>query len=133
MEPDVERSVVADPPPEDRIEKFRRTSTSSHSVKKGDNNAQSSHSTTASAIREGGNENEDEKDAELAHVISTSGSAHPPPVKVPKARRRGLFARFVILAEVEQPKDYARRSKWFITLIIALAAVAAPLGSAIIL
>lgn len=56
----------------------------------------------------------------------------PPPVKVPRSKRRGLCGRFTIVAEVEEPKHYARRTKWFITFNIALAAVAAPLGSAIV-
>ena len=57
---------------------------------------------------------------------------NPAPVKVPHSRRRGLFGRFTIVAEVEEPKHYRRRTKWFITFVIAAAAVAAPLGSAII-
>ena len=59
-------------------------------------------------------------------------SPNPAPVKVPHSKRRGLFGRFTIVAEVEEPKHYPRRIKWFITFVIALAAVAAPLGSAII-
>ena len=57
---------------------------------------------------------------------------NPAPVKVPHSKRRGLFGRFTIVAEVEEPKHYPRRTKWFITFVIAAAAVAAPLGSAII-
>ncbi len=56
----------------------------------------------------------------------------PEPVKVPRSQRRGLFGRFTILAEVEEPKHYSRRTKWYITFVVALAAVAAPMGSAII-
>lgn len=56
----------------------------------------------------------------------------PKPVKVPRSQRRGLFGRFTIVAEVEQPKHYSRRIKWYITFVVALAAVAAPMGSAII-
>lgn len=56
----------------------------------------------------------------------------PEPVKVPRSQRRGLFGRFTILAEVEEPKHYSRRTKWYITFVVASAAVAAPLGSAII-
>ena len=56
----------------------------------------------------------------------------PRAVKVPRSRRRGLFGRFTLLIEVEEPRHYPRRTKWFITFNIALAAVAAPLGSAII-
>ena len=56
----------------------------------------------------------------------------PGPVKVPRSKRRGLFGRFAILAEVEEPKQYSRTTKWYITFVVALAAVAAPLGSTII-
>ena len=56
----------------------------------------------------------------------------PEPVKVPRSKRRGLFGRFSIVAEVEEPKHYSRRIKWYITFVVALAAVAAPMGSAII-
>lgn len=58
--------------------------------------------------------------------------AVPAPIKVPRSQRRGLFGRFALLAEVENPKHYPRKTKWWITFIIALAAVAAPMGSAII-
>lgn len=56
----------------------------------------------------------------------------PKPVKVPRSKRRGLFGRFTIVAEVEEPKHYPRNIKWYITFVVALAAVAAPMGSAII-
>ena len=56
----------------------------------------------------------------------------PEPIKVPRSQRRGLFGRFTILAEVEEPKHYPRKVKWYITFVVALAAMAAPLGSAII-
>lgn len=56
----------------------------------------------------------------------------PDPVKVPRSQRRGLFARFTTVAEVDDPKLYPRRTKWFITFVVGLAALAAPLGSAII-
>jgi hypothetical protein len=56
----------------------------------------------------------------------------PAPEKVPRSKRRGLFGRFTLLAEVKEPKHYPRRTKWWITFVIALAAVAAPMGSAIV-
>lgn len=56
----------------------------------------------------------------------------PAPVKVPRSQRRGLFGRIAILAEVEEPKHYSRRAKWYITFIVAMTAAAAPLGSTII-
>ncbi|KAI4724244.1 MFS general substrate transporter [Aureobasidium sp. EXF-10728] len=55
------------------------------------------------------------------------------PIFVPKGQRRGLLARVAIIAEVENPKHYARRTKWFITFVVAVAGAAAPMGSSIIL
>ncbi|KAG9588519.1 MFS general substrate transporter, partial [Aureobasidium melanogenum] len=55
------------------------------------------------------------------------------PIFVPKSQRRGLLARVAVLAEVENPKHYARRTKWLITFVVAVAGAAAPMGSAIIL
>jgi hypothetical protein len=63
---------------------------------------------------------------------STSISTDPQTVVVvPRSQRRGLLGRFCLLAEVERPHDYKNGTKWFITLIIAAAAVVAPMGSAI--
>ena len=56
----------------------------------------------------------------------------PPPVKVPRSKRHGLLGRYTLLAEVDRPRDYPRSSKWFITFVIAVAAFAAPTGSAIL-
>ena len=53
---------------------------------------------------------------------------------VPRSSRRGLLGRFAfIIPEVERPYEYKNSTKWFITLIVALAAAAAPMGSAIFL
>jgi hypothetical protein len=62
---------------------------------------------------------------------STVGSR--PLSVIPRSKRRGLLARFTIIPEVEQPYEYKRSTKWLITLQIALAAAAAPMGSAILL
>jgi hypothetical protein len=53
------------------------------------------------------------------------------PTVVPRSKRRGLLGRFSIIPEVDRPHDYTRKTKWLITFIVALAAAAAPLGSAI--
>lgn len=58
-----------------------------------------------------------------------SSARSRPQVVVPRAQRRGLFARFVVIPEVERPFDYSNKTKWLITLIVALAAAAGPLGS----
>ena len=75
---------------------------------------------------------ENQDGSQLPDVEIAPDESTPPPIKVPRSRRRGLFGRFTLLAEVEEPKHYARSTKWFITFNIALAALAAPLGSAII-
>ncbi len=129
MEPHVERSIAPSPPP---LINRAATPTPS-SLSSALSSALSLHSAVPSTIIEDESKNKGEKDAELGRAISVAESAQPPPVKVSRVKRRGLFARFTILAEVEEPKHYARGTKWFITFIIALAAVAAPLGSAIIL
>ncbi|KAK5102067.1 hypothetical protein LTS08_004527 [Lithohypha guttulata] len=56
-----------------------------------------------------------------------------PLVKVPRSQRRGLFARFAIIPEVTEPVHYSNTTKWLITVVVAIAAAAAPVGSAIIL
>lgn len=56
-----------------------------------------------------------------------------PLIKVPRSERRGLFARFAVIAEVTEPHHYSNKTKWLITFIVAIAASAAPVGSAIIL
>ncbi|TFB05423.1 MFS antiporter QDR3 [Trichoderma ghanense] len=50
---------------------------------------------------------------------------------VPRSQRRGVLARFALVPEVERPYDYKNSTKWGITLTIALATAAAPLGSSI--
>lgn len=62
--------------------------------------------------------------------LSRASSARSRPlIVVPRAERRGLFARFVIIPEVERPYDYSRKTKWLITLVVALAAIGGPIGS----
>ncbi|KAJ5569947.1 uncharacterized protein N7459_009377 [Penicillium hispanicum] len=52
-------------------------------------------------------------------------------ISVPRLKRRGLFGQFTLVAEVENPKTYPRRMKWFITFIVAVAGSIAPMGSSI--
>ncbi|KAF2769377.1 MFS general substrate transporter [Teratosphaeria nubilosa] len=49
------------------------------------------------------------------------------------AKRRGLFVRLCIVAEVDNPYAYTRRNKWTITLIIAIAGAVGPMGSGLVL
>lgn len=63
-----------------------------------------------------------ERNAQTPHVA----------VRVPRSQRRGLFARLTILAEVKDPYQYSYTTKWFIVFLVAYAAAAAPMGSAIL-
>lgn len=51
---------------------------------------------------------------------------------VPRGSRRGLFASVTMLAEIHNPYLYSKSRKWFITFVVAFAAAATSLGSAII-
>jgi len=73
------------------------------------------------------------QDVEIqADILHRTVTPKQPTVKVPRARRRGLFSRFALVAEVTNPYDYPNNVKWFITFIVAIAGAAAPVGSAII-
>lgn len=75
-----------------------------------------------------------EETAEPQRSKSKSSSVRSRPLSIiPRSKRRGLLARFTIIPEVERPYDYKRSTKWLITLQVALAAAAAPMGSAILL
>ncbi|KUI74107.1 MFS antiporter QDR3 [Cytospora mali] len=63
-----------------------------------------------------------------SHSRASSARSRPL-IVVPRRKRRGLFAQFVLIPEVERPYDYSRRTKWTITTIVALAAGGGPLGS----
>ncbi|KAJ5482862.1 MFS transporter OpS2 [Penicillium diatomitis] len=54
-----------------------------------------------------------------------------PAVKIPRSKRRGLLAQVTLVAEIENPKTYSRKLKWFITFIVAVAGATAPMGSSI--
>jgi hypothetical protein len=62
------------------------------------------------------------------HSVSTDLG---PAVKVPRSERRGLFGRFALVAEVVNPRAYPRRTKWYITGVVAAGAIVSPLGSSI--
>ena len=69
-------------------------------------------------------------------AISRSISTQSKPLslrKVPVSQRNGWLSRLSLLYEAEEPKSYPRKVKWFITFEVAIAAIAAPMGSAIIL
>ena len=66
------------------------------------------------------------------HPISrTSTTQSRTLIVVPRSKRRGLFARFSIVPEVEIPYNYKNSTKWFITATVAVAGAAAPFGSSV--
>ena len=64
-------------------------------------------------------------------TVSKSQSSLHELIIVPRGKRRGLFARFALIPEVENPKDYSRGTKWTLTAFVALAGAAGPMASAI--
>jgi multidrug resistance protein len=89
----------------------------------------SSHATTIS-------EHDEEKTTSRPApptTISRTTSVLPDAVIVERKQRRGLFSGLTIIPEVENAYHYARKTKWFITVIVAFCAMAAPMGSAIVM
>lgn len=76
-------------------------------------------------------DHDEEKNAPEPEPLQRASTELGPPVTVPRLKRRGLLGQFALVAEIENPKTYPRRMKWFITFIVAVAGAAAPLGSSI--
>jgi hypothetical protein len=80
-------------------------------------------------------DNENGRDVEAGRPAPLSRAASSVRSKtltiVPRKKRRGLFGSLSLLPEVERPYDYADKTKWAITSIVAFAAMAAPMGSSI--
>ncbi|KAG5363791.1 Quinidine resistance protein 3 [Yarrowia sp. B02] len=72
---------------------------------------------------------EDVVPEEKAKVDPTAWREHI----VPKSERRGLLAALCVVPEVTEPRDYPSNIKWFLTGVVSLAAMAAPLGTSIML
>ncbi|KAI1402989.1 major facilitator superfamily transporter multidrug resistance [Hypoxylon fuscum] len=68
--------------------------------------------------------------AERSRSQASSARSRPMSI-VPRLKRRGLFAQLTLVPEVERPYEYPNKIKWTITAFVALAACAAPMGSAI--
>ncbi|KAI1756369.1 major facilitator superfamily domain-containing protein [Xylaria castorea] len=68
----------------------------------------------------------------LHPVWSTTSSTRPRhATPVPKENRRGLFPWLSLVPEVDRPYHYDNGVKWTLTLFVAAAACAAPMGSSI--
>lgn len=73
----------------------------------------------------------EKNDPEDPSPLSRQSTQLEPDVEVPRGKRRGLFAQLALVAEIEDPKTYSRKMKWFITFIVAWAGAMAPMGSSI--
>ncbi|TDZ26648.1 MFS transporter OpS2 [Colletotrichum orbiculare MAFF 240422] len=75
---------------------------------------------------------EDPSDAAPARTRSRASSTRSRALSVvARSKRRGILGRLAVIPEVNRPYDYANKTKWTITLIIALAAAVSPMGSSI--
>ncbi|KAI1273800.1 major facilitator superfamily domain-containing protein [Xylaria sp. FL0933] len=69
----------------------------------------------------------------LSHVRSAASSTRPRiTTPIPRERRRGLLSSLELVPEIENPYHYNNGVKWVLTLFVAVAASAAPMGSAIL-
>ena len=50
---------------------------------------------------------------------------------IPRAQRRGLLGRLTMIPEINDPTEYKNGTKWAITAVVAMAAVASPMGSGV--
>ncbi|KAJ5203245.1 hypothetical protein N7449_005324 [Penicillium cf. viridicatum] len=87
------------------------------------------HSLSGASSNTADEEHDPEDPPRLERQLTEVG----PPIKVARLERRGLLGQLALVAEVENPKTYTRRMKWFITFVVALAGATAPMGSAIFL
>jgi multidrug resistance protein len=71
--------------------------------------------------------------AQRPPTLSRTISVIPEAVIVERRHRRGLFGRFTLIPEVLNSYHYSRKTKWLITVIVAICAMAAPMGSAIVM
>ncbi|KAF2202287.1 MFS general substrate transporter [Delitschia confertaspora ATCC 74209] len=69
----------------------------------------------------------------IVPTLSRRSTVTPDAIVVDRKSRRGLFATLTLIPEVENPFHYARKTKWFLTIVVAFCGMAAPMGSAIVM
>jgi hypothetical protein len=69
--------------------------------------------------------------AEPGSIEPEEKTEHPAAKRVPRPERRGLFGRFTVVPELSSSSDYPRSTKWFMTVIVALAGATSSTGSSI--
>src|SRR4051812_48431937 len=60
---------------------------------------------------------DDDRSHNVEAALERTLTPKKPIVKVSRSERRGLFARFCLVAEVTEPWDYKNSTKWYITFI----------------
>lgn len=75
-------------------------------------NASGLHSTRSSVTIQDDSQAADDLEVDADQHRPSFTTAYADPVKVPRSQRRGLLGRFSILAEVDEPKAYSRKTKW---------------------
>lgn len=113
-------------PEKDMLETSNQGNDDTMSISSSRASTASTHSTNADQPR---TSNTKQRPVTLARTTSVL----PDAVIVPRSQRRGLLARFALIPEVENPEHYARQTKWLLTFIVAFCAMAAPMGSAIVM
>lgn len=76
----------------------------------------------------------EEKDGGPIHPARSTASSSMRPrhaTPVPREHRRGLLPWMALVPEVDEPVRYSNGVKWMLTIFVAAAACAAPMGSAI--
>ncbi|KAI0406496.1 major facilitator superfamily domain-containing protein [Xylaria palmicola] len=81
----------------------------------------------------GGDVDEKGKNQRPLHPVQSTASSTLPrhATPVPKESRRGLFPWLSLVPEVDRPTHYTGGIKWMLTIFVAAAACAAPMGSSI--
>ncbi|KAK5168208.1 uncharacterized protein LTR77_006777 [Saxophila tyrrhenica] len=102
---------------------------------RGRQDSRSSHSSSNSARTLSDDNNNDPHDhhSDRSRAQSSNRSVQRDAEKVPRGQRRGLLARFAVVAEITDAHDYPRKTKWLLTVVIATAGAAAPMASSIVL
>lgn len=124
-EPDVQAVAAPVPNSEDILEigRGRRgSSRSSHCSKDSD-----------ATLPDTGHDHQTPGHRDRSRAQSSARSVRREIVKVARKDRRGLFARFTVVAEVTDPYAYSRAMKWWLTFVISVAGSAAPMATSIIL
>ncbi|KAF2020180.1 MFS general substrate transporter [Aaosphaeria arxii CBS 175.79] len=113
----------------DKLERLQRVVQNENNARNDDEISVAASTRSTVSVHEKGTNGPSEPPATLARTISVTAEA----VIVERRNRRGLLAHLALIPEVENPYHYARKTKWLVVAIVAFCAMAAPMGSAIVM